>query len=42
MHLRLDGATGIGVWWRDQADHHVRPETGFLQGLLVGSVHAGQ
>ncbi|MDR7083251.1 hypothetical protein J2X01_002545 [Arthrobacter ginsengisoli] len=20
-HLRLDGATGISVWWRDHADH---------------------
>lgn len=23
-HLRLDGATGISVWWRDHADHHMR------------------
>ncbi|MDQ0867478.1 NADH:ubiquinone oxidoreductase subunit [Arthrobacter globiformis] len=22
-HLRLDGATGISVWWRDHADHHM-------------------
>jgi hypothetical protein len=23
-HLRLDGATGMSVWWRDHADHHMR------------------
>lgn len=23
-HLRLDGATGISVWWGDHADHHMR------------------
>jgi hypothetical protein len=23
-HLRLDGATGMSVWWRDHADHHER------------------
>jgi hypothetical protein len=23
-HLRLDGATGTSVWWRDHADHHMR------------------
>lgn len=23
-HLRLDPATGISVWWRDHADHHMR------------------
>lgn len=22
-HLRLDGATGISVWWKDHADHHM-------------------
>ncbi|GAB3276241.1 hypothetical protein GCM10027449_15430 [Sinomonas notoginsengisoli] len=22
-HLRLDGATGMSVWWRDHADHHM-------------------
>ncbi|HEY1156487.1 MAG TPA: DUF4913 domain-containing protein, partial [Arthrobacter sp.] len=22
-HLRLDGATGISVWFRDHADHHM-------------------
>jgi hypothetical protein len=22
-HLRLDGATGISVWWSDHADHHM-------------------
>ena len=22
--MRLDGATGISVWWRDHADHHMR------------------
>ena len=22
-HLRLDGAKGISVWWRDHADHHM-------------------
>ncbi|MCU1531289.1 MAG: hypothetical protein JWO49_860 [Arthrobacter sp.] len=21
--LRLDGSTGISVWWRDHADHHM-------------------
>lgn len=23
-HLRLDPATGMSVWWRDHADHHMR------------------
>lgn len=23
-HLRLDAATGMSVWWRDHADHHMR------------------
>ena len=23
-HLRFDGATGMSVWWRDHADHHMR------------------
>jgi hypothetical protein len=22
--LRLDGTTGMSVWWRDHADHHMR------------------
>jgi len=22
-HLRLDAATGMSVWWRDHADHHM-------------------
>ncbi|MGL5859199.1 MAG: DUF4913 domain-containing protein [Angustibacter sp.] len=22
-HLRLDPATGVSVWWRDHADHHL-------------------
>ncbi|WP_142045874.1 DUF4913 domain-containing protein [Arthrobacter sp. SLBN-100] len=22
-HLRLNGAIGISVWWRDHADHHM-------------------
>lgn len=22
-HLRLDPATGMSVWWRDHADHHM-------------------
>ncbi|WP_306914878.1 MULTISPECIES: DUF4913 domain-containing protein [unclassified Arthrobacter] len=22
-HLRLDGATGISVWFKDHADHHM-------------------
>lgn len=22
-HLRLDGSTGMSVWWRDHADHHM-------------------
>ncbi|WP_370460793.1 DUF4913 domain-containing protein [Pseudarthrobacter sp. GA104] len=22
-HLRLDGATGMTVWWRDHATHHM-------------------
>jgi hypothetical protein len=22
--LRLDGSTGMSVWWRDHADHHMR------------------
>jgi len=22
-HLRLDGATGMSVWWKDHADHHM-------------------
>ena len=22
-HLRHDGATGMSVWWRDHADHHM-------------------
>jgi hypothetical protein len=22
-HRRLDGATGISVWWKDHADHHM-------------------
>ena len=22
--MRLDGAAGISVWWRDHADHHMR------------------
>jgi hypothetical protein len=22
-HLRLDGTTGMSVWWRDHADHHM-------------------
>jgi hypothetical protein len=21
--LRLDGSTGMSVWWRDHADHHM-------------------
>ena len=23
-HLRLDGTTGLSVWYRDHADHHMR------------------
>ncbi|WP_239648115.1 DUF4913 domain-containing protein [Nocardiopsis ganjiahuensis] len=23
-HLRLDPATGMSVWWRDHADHHMQ------------------
>lgn len=23
-HLRMDAATGMSVWWRDHADHHMR------------------
>ena len=23
-HLRLDPATGMSIWWRDHADHHMR------------------
>lgn len=23
-HLRLDPSTGMSVWWRDHADHHMR------------------
>ncbi|SEJ77795.1 protein of unknown function [Arthrobacter sp. yr096] len=23
-HLRLDPATGMSVWWKDHADHHMR------------------
>jgi hypothetical protein len=23
-HLRLDGATGMSMWWPDHADHHMR------------------
>jgi hypothetical protein len=23
-HLRLDAATGMSVWWRDHADHHMK------------------
>ncbi len=22
-HLRLDGTTGMSIWWRDHADHHL-------------------
>jgi len=22
-HLRLDASTGMSVWWRDHADHHM-------------------
>ncbi len=33
-HLRLDGKTGMSVWWRDHADHHMAvlmdPEGPFL------------
>ncbi|WP_224027160.1 DUF4913 domain-containing protein [Arthrobacter sp. NicSoilC5] len=21
--LRLDGSTGMSIWWRDHADHHI-------------------
>ncbi|WP_231567706.1 DUF4913 domain-containing protein [Sinomonas humi] len=23
-HLRLEGTTGMSVWWRDHADHHIQ------------------
>ncbi|WP_432246217.1 DUF4913 domain-containing protein (plasmid) [Arthrobacter sp. G.S.26] len=26
-HLRLDGATGISVWFKDHADHHITPSS---------------
>lgn len=36
-HLRLDAATGMSVWWRDHADHHM-PILMSSEGPFRGSV----
>lgn len=44
-HLRLDGATGMSVWWKDHADVHMRvlfSTDGPFQGCTPARGHAPQ